>query len=610
MRPPPRALEPLLLLLLVALAVGPGAWAEGHVVGDGVDLFGTIWFFGWIEDCLRHLRDPSFTDWMFFPLGKDIFAHTGNNFVDALLSVPFQWIFGHPDYQPVFTGVVLLGNGLAMRPLARQVLGAGWGALAATLLFASAPAILFEVLTGRVTQALWWFAPGAIAAFLRLLAPGPLRRGDVLRAGLLTAAQAWTYWFAGAFLALGFAYLVADRLLVAPRRAGAILGRALLAGLVCALPVAPAVVAMALQGESGSVPGLVGDPASPWAPPQLLPNNVGPTLHGLAEVELHGNPLFTTWTWGLGLAAAALFGAGRRRWLGFVGLLLFMAFGPDLPSPWGPLPHPLYRPAYNLVPFIDRLWFPYRIGLLASLGAALAIGAVIARAERGRWPWVAPVLAAVVLLGNAVEQHRWGALPLLHRPLRAPEIVRWAGAEGGAFIELPMGMAKETVAWQIEHRQPTFGGMAENAMVFWPPGHKARLGNRFLRFLRDLSRDPTPPPRFTAGDRRRVQEEGFRWVFLDRQLYDAELRSWPWARTAPPAALGQAVFTAQARLSQALGAPPIAVDGPLVVWDLHGGATPPPHLRPTTATLWTRTWAPPKLPAYEETLQASGRLRR
>jgi len=39
--------------------------------------------------------------------GKDLFAHTGNNFLDAAISAPFQLAFGFPRYQPVFVGFVL-----------------------------------------------------------------------------------------------------------------------------------------------------------------------------------------------------------------------------------------------------------------------------------------------------------------------------------------------------------------------------------------------------------------------------------------------------------------------------------------------------------------------
>ena len=131
---------------------------DDHIIGDGVDMYGTFWFYWWISECLSTLTSPGFTDVMFHPLGKDIFAHTGNNFVDAVVAQPFQALLGFPRYQPVFVGVVLFVNALAMRPLARRVLGRGgaglsWGGFAAVLLWMANPFILFELMTGRLTQA-------------------------------------------------------------------------------------------------------------------------------------------------------------------------------------------------------------------------------------------------------------------------------------------------------------------------------------------------------------------------------------------------------------------------------------------------------------------------
>ena len=93
-----RTIEWSVYALIAIVGVLPAVLAGQHVVGDGVDLYGTLWFFWWVRDCLEHLRSPGFTELFFYPLGKDIFAHTGNNFVDAYLSVPFQWIFGFPTW--------------------------------------------------------------------------------------------------------------------------------------------------------------------------------------------------------------------------------------------------------------------------------------------------------------------------------------------------------------------------------------------------------------------------------------------------------------------------------------------------------------------------------
>jgi hypothetical protein len=116
-------------VLLTATAVAAfavsGVFGRGDAyLGDGVDVYGTFWFYWWIERCLSLGESPGFTDLMFHPSGKDIFAHTGGNFVDAALSIPFQWALGSPGFQPWFYGAIVVGNGLSMIPLARHVLKA------------------------------------------------------------------------------------------------------------------------------------------------------------------------------------------------------------------------------------------------------------------------------------------------------------------------------------------------------------------------------------------------------------------------------------------------------------------------------------------------------
>ena len=69
---------------------------------------GTVWFYGWVRQSIEMGFDPSFTDWFFYPDGKEIFAHTGNNLVDAYGSVLFQWVLGEYFSGPFITSLVLI----------------------------------------------------------------------------------------------------------------------------------------------------------------------------------------------------------------------------------------------------------------------------------------------------------------------------------------------------------------------------------------------------------------------------------------------------------------------------------------------------------------------
>ena len=626
---PPRWMVPVVVVALGLVAVAGALGRSGRVIGDGVDLYGTFWFYWWIDHCLRTLTDPSFTDMMFYPLGKDIFAHTGNNFVDAVLAWPLQAVLPYPGYQPVWVAVLLIGNGLTFWPLARHVLGKrSWAAFLATTLWTIHPFVLFECMTGRLTQALVWWLPLAILGFLRTgeAAVGGGRwswstlRWPVLM-GLMTGLSAWTYWFQGYFMVLGFAWLAAVRLARPEgRRRSDLLVDWLIAGLVCLLVVTPGMLAMASAADTGAVPGLSEDTSGFFELPRALGNNVSQTLHGLVLMERHGQPQLTTFTWTVAALVGLVAGRNRWMWIGLAAVIGAFSIGPVWPGADGESTRMFhYLAAYRLVPFFDRLWFPYRMVVVAFLGLTLAVASAFARLE-GLWAAHPKRVAGVALLAlgvAAAEQHRHLALPLVSRDLTPPPVMATLGQVGGGLIELPVGLARVSIAWQPVHAQPTFGGMAENARLFWPEGFDKRLSNRFIRFLKGATVDPDQTRTFKAVDVLRFKAEGFRWVVLDRHLVDANLHNTPmWRRLNEQERLA-APFRVQAHLVEHLG-PPAAVDGSLVVWDLAGWTADGLKIRPTTSelapfaptseNLRTRTWAMDDMPAYEQHLMDQGRI--
>ena len=626
---PPSWLVPV---LVVGLAVGAVSACIGHpdlVIGDGVDLFGTFWFYWFIGDCIEHLRDPSFTDLMFHPLGKEIFAHTGNNFVDAVAAQPFRLLFGFPRYQPVFVGFLLLVNGLTFMPLAKRVLGArSWAMVLAVALWTVNPFVLFECMAGRFTQATLWFAP---TAFLGMLQLGDNDRElwkDALLAGVFTALQAWTYWFMGLFMALAFAWLAAVRLLWPEGRSRKrmLLGW-LMAAAICAVLVAPGGVSMAMAATSGAVPGLVeGDVTSVFAMPKGHASNLPKTLHGAVLMERHGQPQITTLTWMVLIPLMAVAGLKRRLWLGMAGLLAVFAVGPAWPLESGQtMSMPAYLFLYNVVPFVNRLWFPYRMMAVCFLALSIGAGTVLLRLERivgGRsgaaWRLLPPVVLVMVLGGALIEQHHNLAFPLVTRSLPVPAAYTEIGKRGGAIIELPIGMARISIAYQPVHEQPVFGGMAENAPLFWPEGYREKqLNNRFARFLFSAVDNPVGEPvAFDPHHLLRLRGQGFRWVVLDRHYVDANVHRTA-LRLQESKVRDQAPFLVQDRITEALGAP-VGMDGSLLVWDLSGwtdqglgaptGEPWPAGLQGDAESLRTRSWPREDMPAYERHMRERGRI--
>ncbi|MFH1465291.1 MAG: hypothetical protein ABIO70_12970 [Pseudomonadota bacterium] len=633
----PRWLE-LSLYGAVALgAVLPALLQAGHVVGDGVDLYGTLWFFWWIQDALVHLHDPSFTDLFFHPLGKDIFAHTGDNFLDALLSVPLQWVFRFPRYQPVFIAVVLLGNALAFRPLAqrlagpppgaatpwwRQAVGGGQltlAAFAATALWQASAYALFEINAGRPTQAFLWFLPLALDRFLALEGPDAQRR-DAVALGLLVALQALVYWFMGHFSVLLFLGLAPWALWRSPDRRR-LLRHYAVAALMALLAISPWLLAMLGRVGQGAVPGLQGAHGLLDMPPELA-NNVASSLHGYWLMERWGEPMLGTFTAALVLMAILAWGRDRVRWLSAAALTLCFAVGPavqldaERSLPWYP-----YVLAYNTVPFLDRLWFPYRgvvmVFLVGSTAMAGALPAVFLRlGSLLRGGRLAPVALVALLLGlNLAERHHQRCWPLVTRDVTPPAVFRWIGREGGGLIHMPFGVNQPAIIWQTVHHQPTFGGMGENAPLMWPPGFKDRLSNGLIRALRHCTRGAgSGEEGRVAAAEAALQADGFRWVVLHRDLVEAENRhrleeSAPASLRLSQDALERLPLEATHCFAGLLGEP-VAVEGALVVWDLGGEAQAPEALQPTAESLETRTWAEEAPPAWEQVLHAQGRTGR
>lgn len=604
-----RALE-VALILAVILATLHRALRPGHVVGDGVDLFGTLWMYGHVAGALAAGTPLLHTDAIFYPDGKDLFAETGGNVLDAVLAAPLVWALGSPTFHPVAALLVLLANAFAFRGLARHVLRSPDAALAATLAFLLNPYLALELSCGRLTQATLAFAPLALLAFLRASEPGRPGVAAAALAGLCVAAQATIYWYMGYFLALGMLPLAVAAIRRHPTP-GALAARYGLAALVCFVCTGPWIAAMAAVEAAGRVPGLPPVEVSLWELPPRLGNNLPSTLLGLGFFETHGPPLVGTPSWGLAVLASLVFLRGSG-WPALVALTLLFAVGPGVPLGEEAVVLPWYMAAWKWVPFLDRLWYPYRLLSVTFIGVALGLGAAFTAVQARRGPRVAWAALAGVLAWGAADLHRYALWPVTATEVRTPALLRWMAAspgERGAVLHLPFGIQHAALAWQPTHGLPLFGGMAEAAPTFWPPDLKRRLRQPLIKALVTA---PAPTPRDAAptGPEHRAEALGLglRWVVLHRELLDHGLRSQARREGTDltPAQLEDHVSRVTARLVGHLG-PPTAAEGPLLAWDLARQSTPPPALAATEADLDDRTWAFAPLPPWEQVLVDRGR---
>lgn len=533
--------EIIVYALVAGLTVLPAALHPGAVVGDGADAFGTWWFYDWIRRCIEEGLDPSFTVDFFYPLGKNIFAHTGNNFVDAVWSVPFQWALGPHWYMPAFVAVILIGNALCFRPLAVHVLGAGPAAVAATLLYQTNPYLLFEVTAGRPTQALGWFLP---AALLYVLRSAGWR--DAVGLGVAVAMAGWTYWFSVYFLVFLLLPVALHRLWSSPERRALLTRWAGAVGVAVAL-VLPAALPMVGALDQGAVPGATPEARGLLDLPEALGNNVSATLHGLVLMERFGAPLLTHPLWALGLVAA-LIGALRQRgaprylWAALIVPLVF-ALGPVIELGGVSIRNPPYLILYNLDPFFRRLWFPYRAASVLFLPAALLLGPLLVRR---------PLLIGA--LGLGLGWQAWGGVwPAAYHAALPPPLIANLAQEEGKLIFLPMRIQSDALMWQTTFQQPTFGGMGESAPAFWPEGYKRLQSNRFIRALRRASTEPGKDEPFTPADVEAITRLGYRWVVLRPSLLHE----------------GVEKTSAIDAISTVLSAQPLGEEGDAVLWEVR-----------------------------------------
>ena len=192
-------------VFVLMVLFSPSIIDANKVVGVDVDMRGTLWYYWWIKDSLLNGKDSTFTTLLCYPYGIDILAQTGNNFVDAYLSIPFQYLFGFPGYFSIFVMTLFIGNGLAFRSLMTTLQVSPTARWIATLFWLINPFVIHELMWGRPTQALLFFSLLAIRSFFLLHREAKIWHAVLL--GIWTGLQGLTYWYAGYFLAFVLLWL-------------------------------------------------------------------------------------------------------------------------------------------------------------------------------------------------------------------------------------------------------------------------------------------------------------------------------------------------------------------------------------------------------------------
>ena len=496
------------------------AMAQEKLVGEGIDLYGTVWFYGWIKFCLENGVDPSFTDWFFYPSGKDIFAHTGNNFVDALISVTFQWLFGTPRYYSFFIASIFLSNVWGLRVVLGKWKLSPMQIWFLCMLWLMNPFILSEMTMGRPTQCLLLPAFLAIAVFIDLHQQSVAPLKNACKMGVFVALQGWIYWYYGYFLAFGLLLVVLGRWWhLCRRNILQELRLYLIAIAMCLLCIFPAIWKMIHLLQRGAIPGILIDKSGSFSD---ISEQMVHWVRGYQLNEILGHPMFASMIWGLVLLLglfSAVFKYNRPLlWVLFMYFLLAMGPVIVLSENLEILNIP-YLLLVKFLPFWSRLWFPYRMlsGIFVVL--ILIIAGVLKNWGEHRQSLLGCLGLFTVGIG-LFENHQIGTFPIPTTSWNQNSVINMIDEP---IIELPIGFAKSTMMWQVLHQQPTFGGMGENLSIFASPNYQNRLSNPFIRFLTVMTTQPHNSIVYAPLDRKRIEDLGFVYLSLNRQMVELEL---------------------------------------------------------------------------------------
>ena len=561
-----------------------------QAVGIGVDLYGTVWFYDWVRISLESGELSGFTNWFFYPDGKDIFSHTGSNIIDAILSIPFQWIFGE-RYFGIFIAFLMALNVATLRRLLVEFQVSQFAVLASSIVWVLNPFVISELNLGRPTQILLFPSFIALTIWHRMLTVDDVSSKDKMLLGCSVALQGWCYWFYGMFLVL---FLTMYSLFYSRGSFNQIrmmIGRVWISILVCVLCILPAFLSMVNSAQQGDVPGVM-DVASMSM--REMSEQLVPWIRGYHLQEPLGHPLIRTWLLGAMTLVIILSRTISSALLAASLLLWMVATGPWMSGGDTPYLNWFYLWLMKWVPFFERLWFPYRamsyVWIGTVIGFAHSFSVITQQTSRlQRFGLISGLM--LVGLGDLVYVR---SFPLTHTETKPSSVIQCIE---GPYIELPIGFAHPSMMWQGQIRHPSFGGMGENGLTFLPQGYLNRLQNPFIEALKSKSLIVNSRKQFSPFDKDRVVAIGFEYVLWDRSITEQERMKRSAGSNRP-----LEVFGIQEHLVDILGEP-ICENAQYLVFSLLDTALPSDM---EVSPQWT--WAVPVRHPYEERLRELGRV--
>ncbi len=542
------------------------------------DRAGALWLHHHLHEVLTAGAPFPWAESVGFPVGQDL-VRTFSNFLDALLAQPLIALFGWPWHYDLMVLLIAWLNLLAGAALARAFTRSWWLALPVGALWAFAPPFYDAMAHGRLIQAFLVPVP-LVLLFLWRMAERPGWR-PALGLGLSFLLAAASYSFHAYFLGFALVAVVGWQLLRGRGMAWLRSSWALALGLLPAVAVAGLPLwtdsgGSQLQGVSWGTPfpppermfsdellsvsASILDHALPWSQ-LVVPGVVGAALAGGLVLAL------------LGVAGVAVKIRGRWLWLTLFLCWFGLSLGPYLRGPAGWLrlggefvASAPYLAAYRWLPLFSRFHWPDRLLPLAlACLVPLAAGALLVL--RARWPRLGPGLAALAVVGLAVELGLWGHWPLASEPFALPPCYQALDDEPeGALLELPLRYAGRAMVYQPLHGRPVVNQVgagfdshrwSKEYQSFW----FASQGVTWLYSLNDYHRMLEGTPQAMAD----LRERGFGYVVWHRSYLGEALVPEEGSSRLDPVRHGE---RALGNLQRALGEP-ICDQGDEVVFALR-----------------------------------------
>ncbi len=428
------------------------------VSGGRGDLTIFAWFLTWGPWGLLHGHNPFLSHYLLWPAGVSTMWNTGLLLLSLLLA-PVTLTLGPVASLNVLLIAAPASSAFTAWLLLRRHAGAP-AATAGALLYGFGPEMAGQNL-GHLQLSILTLPPLIVIAVEDLLRPEGRRAWRTgLRLGLLLSAQLLIGEELLAITAIAVSLWLASLLLTAPRSARAALrplvaGSAVAIGLtlaLCGVPLAYQFVGP-LRIHGAIQPGdlAVMRPRDlVWPTPRMLLHwGTGPTHTDISEIGSYlGLPLLALLAWGVADQWRRL--AVRVSFLVLVAVEILSLGAHSAQADPGSTSLPWA--VFAGIPVVENI-LPIRLGLAATLAAAVLLALSLDRLRRGR-PAVAAVAAALVLL--PLLPRGWPIWQASPRPacLRGTALARLTSTEPTLLLPYPRLFAETGQLWQAEAHFP------------------------------------------------------------------------------------------------------------------------------------------------------------